>query len=371
MRVFSRAALEICQLLQWAPEIIHCHDWQTALIPLYLRTLYAWDRLFEKTRTLFTIHNLGYQGVFSSQILADLGLAEQAGLLYQEDLRAGTINFLKTGLLYAGMLSTVSPTYAREIQTEAHGFGLHPILSARWESLVGILNGVDYHEWDPATDTKIAANYTRKSLPEKAGNKAALLQGMGLPFDAEAPVFGIVSRLAHQKGFELIGEAMPAILGRHPARLVVLGSGEAQYEEMFTWLQRSFPQQVAFYRGYNDGLSHLIEAGSDMFLMPSRYEPCGLNQMYSLRYGTIPIVRNTGGLADTVRLYEPVSGEGTGFVFDHFTADGLRWAMEFALSVWPDKKAWRKLQRAGMACDYSWEHQSKLYVELYRRMAGR
>jgi starch synthase len=363
--VLTRAALEICQRWGWAPDVFHLHDWHTALLPLYLRTLYAWDRLFEGSRTLLTIHNLGHQGVFGADVLPELGLGADTGLLHQDDLRAGRISFLKTGLLLADRLSTVSPTYAREIQTPAYGFGLDGVLRARAADLAGILNGIDDTAWNPRTDPHLAARYSVKSLHRKEANKRALLEAVGLPWTKGVPVFGLVSRLTPQKGIDLLQEPLAELLAARDVRFVALGSGGAEYEAFLGGLEARFPGQARFRSGFSDPLAHLIEAGSDFFLMPSRYEPCGLNQMYSLRYGTAPIVRATGGLADTVRHFDAASGTGNGFVFEHFSPQGLRWALGEGLRVHADARAWRALQKNAMDEDFSWERRSPLYEALY------
>jgi len=338
-------------------------------LPLTLETRYAWDRLFAKTRTLLAIHNLNYQGIFRADILADTGLSDAAHLFHQDQLREGRVNFLLHGILYADGVSTVSPTYAAEIQTAAHGANLDPFLRARASTVVGILNGVDYGEWSPEHDALIPARYSAASMAGKATNKAALLARLELPHVPDVPVIGIVSRLAGQKGFALLEDVMPALLRRHGFQLVVLGSGEPRFERLFAGLAAAFPRQVGFHRGFSNELAHLIEAGADMFLMPSRYEPCGLNQMYSLRYGTVPIVHKTGGLADTVQLWDPRDRTGTGLVFDHYTGEGLRWAIEAALATYRDAAAWQALVANGMAANFSWDMQGKLYEELYRRLA--
>jgi len=368
--LLSRAAIESCQRMGWGPEVFHVHDWHTALVPLYLRTVYAWDRLFARTRTVLTLHNLGYQGVFGAQTLAELGLAEHAHRLHQEDLVQGKVSFLKTGLLHADALTTVSRTYAREIQTPEHGFGLDGLLRARADRLFGIVNGVDYGEWDPAHDPYIPHKYSPKGIAGKAKMKQALLEKIGLPHRKEAAVLGIVTRLTAQKGLDLLFDTLPEFLFHRDIRFVALGSGEERYESFLAWLQVSFPGKVWYYRGYNEELAHWIEAGSDIFLMPSRYEPCGLNQMYSLRYGTPPVVRRTGGLADTVELWNPVAQEGTGFPFEHFTPEGLRWAIDTALRVYEDSQAWKRLMANGMAKDFSWQRQVRPYEELYGRLIG-
>jgi len=368
--LLTRAAIESSQRTKWAPDILHCHDWQTALAPLFLKTVYRWDGLFEKTRTVLTIHNLGYQGTFDAAVLPDLGLGDGARLLHQEDLRAGKVGFLKTGLAYADALTTVSPTYAREIQTEKLGMGLDGVLRQRTSALVGILNGVDTREWDPGTDRHLTARYSAKSLWRKEKNKAALLQDLGLSYTKGVPVVGIVSRLSAQKGIELLDPTLPDLLHERDLRFVALGSGEPRLEQLLHGIQARFPGRACFYRGFSEELAHRIEGGADLFLMPSFYEPCGLNQMYSMRYGTAPVVRATGGLADTVQPYDPATGEGTGFVFEHFTTDGLRWALRLGLRVYEDTKAWRRLQLNGMAADFSWGERARQYEALYRRVAS-
>ncbi len=368
--LLSRAALDVCQWLQWGPDVLHCNDWHTALAPLYLKAAYGWDRLFAPTRTVLTIHNIGYQGVFGAGTVDELGLGVHRQLLHQGDLQAGKLNFLKTGVIYADALTTVSETYAREIQGADFGMGLQDLLRARSSWVIGIVNGIDTGEWDPATDPRIPYHYSSADLSGKRACKEHLLARLALAPTARAPLLGVVSRLTVQKGFELLPEVLPDLL-REDVRLAVLGSGEERYESYFHWLHGSNPGQVSFWAGYDDELAHQIEAGADFFLMPSLYEPCGLNQMYSLRYGTIPIVRRTGGLADTVEPYVPATGEGTGFLFDEFTAAAFRGALGTALATWRDPAHRERLIRNGMARDFSWEQQSRHYVELYRRLAAR
>ncbi len=363
-----RAGLEIFQRMQWAPDIVHSHDWPTALLPLYLRSVYAWDQLFASTRSVFTIHNLGYQGYVPADRVADLGLGEHQRLLHQKDLAEGHVSLLKTGLMFAHCLTTVSPTYAREIQEPDLGMGLDDLLRQRSSELVGILNGIDDQEWNPTIDPHLTMRYSRKSLWRKAKNKEALLNGMGLPYVKSVPLVGIVTRLTAQKGLDLVMEVAPELLRREQMQMIVLGSGEPRFEQFFRELQAAFPAQVCFYSGFSNELAHRIEAGSDMFLMPSRYEPCGLNQMYSLVYGTVPIVRRTGGLADTVEQFDPSTGRGTGFVFEHYTAQGLRWAMDMALRTYADPDAWSTLVQSGMAQDFSWETQAKRYLQVYEQL---
>lgn len=361
-------ALQAAQRMRFAPDIIHCNDWQSAMMPLILRTQYSWDRLFSSARTLLTIHNLNYQGGFTSAILPDLNLRGNEHLLHQELLHQGRINFLLHGIMYADAISTVSPTYAREIQTAEHGAGLDPFLRARSGSVVGILNGVDYDDWSPETDKHIPHRFSASDMAGKELNKRELLETLGLPYVPGVPLAGIVSRMAIQKGFDLIPEAVPPILAQRNLQLIVLGNGEGRLESIFANLQRAFPKQVVFHRGFSNPLAHMIEAGADLFVMPSRYEPCGLNQMYSLRYGTIPIVHRTGGLADTVAQWSPSRRTGTGFLFDHHDPAGLRWAIEAAMATYRDKDAWKQIVAQAMGQDFSWATQARAYESLFARM---
>ncbi|MBX3199048.1 MAG: glycogen synthase [Labilithrix sp.] len=372
--VLSWASLVICQRLGFRPDIVHANDWQTSLIPLLLKTMFAWDRLFAATRTVLTIHNIGHQGTFGASAVSDAGLADAAHHFHQDQLRDGRINFLLTGILYANAITTVSPTYAREIQTAEHGVGLDAFLRQRREILFGILNGIDEGEWSPETDTRIPQNYSADDLSGKEENKRALLEGAGLRYHPRVPVVGIVSRLAWQKGFDLCMSVLPRVLAKRQVQLVVLGTGEPQYEKFFSALAFQFPKQVAYKRGFSEPLAHLIEAGSDMFLMPSRYEPCGLNQMYSLRYGTPPIVHRTGGLADTVTPFDAGRRTGNGFVFDHFDESGLGFGVAHALATWgsgdgEDRERWRALQKNGMRTRLGWDERVNAYEMVYRMIA--
>ena len=367
----SRAAIEMCQQMGFAPDIFHCHDWHTALVPLYLKTLYAWDRLFARTRSVLTIHNIAFQGVFGADILHDMGLQDHRGSLHQDDLGHDRINFMKSGILYADLVTTVSPTYAREILGPEYGMGLQDLLRQRRDSLIGILNGVDYEEWNPRSDPLIPYTYDARATSGKKKNKLALMRELGLESSTDLPLVGMVTRLTGQKGLDLVQQVLPEMIGRRRLALAVLGSGESRYEQFFHSLQQTWRDRVCFFRGFNDRLAHWIEAGSDLFLMPSLFEPCGLNQMYSLRYGTPPIVRRTGGLADSVQLFEPDTGEGTGIVFNDYDAAGLRWAINYALRLYQDKRTWRKLMQNGMAMDYSWKKQGQVYVDLFRQLTGR
>jgi starch synthase len=367
---FTRAVFSCCQHMKWAPQILHCNDWHTAFAPLFLKALYDWDALFAATRTVLTIHNIGYQGPFSSTALPDLGLGARSFLLHQDDLRAGTINPLKHGIMYADAITTVSPTHAREITTDQYGMGMQHVLRARGGALTGILNGVDYEEWDPRHDRYLPQHFDADSLEAKGELKAAFLKRLGLDAAPNVPLAGIVTRLASQKGIDLMFESLPEVLRWRELSFVALGSGDAPYEGFFERLQQEFPGRVVYRRGYDEELAHWIEAASDLFLMPSLYEPCGLNQMYSLRYGTVPIVRRTGGLADSVEPYDSHTGSGTGIVFQDFNSEALEWALNTALDLYADPAHWLRMVRNGMSRDFSWEHQGAQYVELYRKLLG-
>ncbi len=359
--VLCRAALAIIRWL-FRPDIVHCHDWQAALVPVYMRHPFAGDPTFYGVRTLLTIHNLGYQGLFPREILPEIGLDDA---LYTSGVmecweQAG---LLKAGILTADHLSTVSKGYAREIQTSEYGFGLDDLLRARAGALTGILNGADYTEWSPETDTHIAARYSAGDLRGKIECKRDLLGEFGLPMDdLRRPVIGIVSRFAAQKGFDLIAAAAQGI-AREDLTLVALGAGDQSYEQLFRDLAEAHPKRIAVRIAYDNRLAHKIEAGSDMFLMPSQYEPCGLNQIYSLRYGTVPIVRATGGLDDTI-------DDATGFKFQEYSGDALLTAIRQALDAWKNLKAWQARMLAGMGKDFSWNASAAEYSDVYRRISG-
>jgi starch synthase len=369
--LLCRAVFESCQRLAWAPDVIHCNDWHTALIPLLRDTVYGWDALFRPTRTLLTIHNLGYQGLFPASTIERLGLAGWSASFDARDREAGRLNLLRTGVRHADAVSTVSPTYAREILGPELGMGLDADLRARPDGVAGILNGVDYAIWSPESDPHLPARYSAANLAGKRANKRALLELAGLDPDPGPPLAGIITRLVEQKGLDLCVAVLPELLETTDLRLVVLGQGQARYEQFFDLLANRKPRRVAFRRGQDETLAHRIEAGADLFLMPSRYEPCGLNQMFSLRYGTIPVVRRTGGLADSVRPYDRASDAGTGFVFDHFTPEGLRWALGLADETFSAGPRWRRLVLRAMAEDFSWARQARRYVELYERIERR
>jgi starch synthase len=366
----THAALACCQRMGFAPQVVHCNDWHTAFAPLLLRSVYAWDRLFHGAKTLLTLHNLGYQGQFGVGHAAEIGLDGAQHLLDYAETSQGRVNPLKEGILHADHLSTVSPTYAREIQTPEYGWGLDGTLRQRAGDITGILNGVDYEEWDPRHDRHLPLHFGPGKLGPKAELKGLLLQRTGLEPVANRPLVGMVSRMTLQKGFDLLFDTLPDLLASRDFAMAVLGSGDSRYEVFFTELQHRFPGRVTFHRGYSDELAHWIEAGADLFLMPSLYEPCGLNQMYSLRYGTVPIVRRTGGLADSVRHFDPATGEGTGIVFNDFDTGGVRWALETALDWHARPTLWRRLVNNGMAEDFSWRRQVGEYESLYERILG-
>jgi len=368
--VLQRAAFETCQRLKFAPQILHCNDWHTALMPLMLKTQYAWDNLFVDTRSLLSIHNIGYQGLFSSTTIGHANLAEHAAQLDAADLAQGRINWLKEGVRHAHRVATVSQTYAQEICAPIGGHGLDVALRTRGDDIAGILNGVDYDEWNPAIDALLPARYSADDLTGKMQVKRALLQRLQLHVRDDMPLIGMVSRLTPQKGFDLLFDTLPEILQQRELAIAILGSGETRYEDFFQQLAKRFPERVTFTQGYNEQLAHWIEAGSDMFLMPSMYEPCGLNQMYSLKYGTVPIVRRTGGLADSVQMWNSSTQQGTGIVFNDFDVPAIHWALHTALDAFKDRSAWLSLMRNGMAQNFSWDRQAREYVALYESMGA-
>src|SRR5437763_1412955 len=364
--LYSRAVLEASKILG-VPHIFHCHDWQSALVPVLLRTQYAEDPAFQDVGTVFTIHNMGYQGLFSPDTLPLLTLPWDLLTISKMEF-FGNVNFLKGGLVYSDFITTVSRKYSQEIQTTEYGFGLEGVLRDRAATVTGILNGVDYDEWNPAVDKLIAARYSPADLSPKALDKADLLATFGIKnADPKLPVIGIVSRFAAQKGFDLIAQVMDR-LAREDMILIVLGTGDKDYEDMFLRLQKQFPHKIAVKVAYDNAIAHKIEAGADMFLMPSRYEPCGLNQIYSLKYGTVPIVRATGGLDDTIEPWDARTGRGTGFKFSEYSGEALLLTIRQALQAYRDKPVWQKLMRAGMAKDFSWNASAKEYVRLYERI---
>lgn len=363
--LFCRATLEACHQAVWTPDVLHAHDWQGALSIVYLKTLFSSHPPWTTVPALFTVHNVGYQGIFPATSFSRLGLPWSE---YRPDRLEfhGQINLLKGGLIYADLLSTVSPTYAHEILTSEFGEGLEGVLQERKERLFGILNGIDYDAWNPATDPHLPAHYSAKDLDGKKACKSALQREMKF-LARDVPLFGLISRLADQKGIDLILDVLPKLLALD-VQIVILGVGDPGYHARLTELSELYSGKLAVRLSFDEGLAHRIEAGADMFLMPSRYEPCGLNQLYSLRYGTVPIVRKTGGLADTVAPYLPGHAEtATGFVFESPHPEVLLSTIFLALEVYRDRKQWTELMRRGMQQDFSWRRSARQYVELYER----
>jgi starch synthase len=368
---FSRAAVEGLKRFQERFDILHAHDHQAAWAPCFVRTHDAYELAFDELATVFTIHNLGYQGIHDPWVLALAGFG--AELFYPASPFEfwGRVNYMKVGLEFSDLITTVSPRYAREIQTSGEfGWGLEGVLARRREDLLGILNGIDDGYWNPATDPYLPQRYDAKSLESKASVTRALCRRMGLPEDGRLPVIGMVSRLAEQKGFDLVEQAKNELL-RLEARFVVLGSGHPRYQEMLKTLAAAHPERFAYQAGYDEPLAHLIEGGADLYLMPSRYEPCGLNQMYSMRYGTPPVVRSTGGLADTVQEFDPLTGEGTGFLFQRFEAGEMIAALRRALAVRKQPELWQRIRRNGMAKDFSWRASAQAYDRVYSEARNR
>ncbi|MFH1862087.1 MAG: glycogen/starch synthase, partial [bacterium] len=363
--LFARSVLEISKILYWQPDIIHCNDWQSATIPLFLKTLYRDDDFFNATRTVLSIHNLGYQGNFPASTFSLTGLPESMFYPMSPIEFYNLFSFLKAGISYSDLITTVSETYAQEIQSDPEfGCGLEGVLADRSAELFGILNGVDNEIWNPTKDQQIVRNYSQDDLDGKEENKKALLDQCGMKYNASTPVIGIISRLADQKGFDLLAAVFDQIANLK-MQMVVLGTGDEKYHQLFQQAQKQHPDKFSINIIFNDQLAHRIEAGSDVFLMPSRYEPCGLNQMYSLIYGTVPIVRATGGLADTVIDVNENPRKGNGFVFHEYDALQLLDTIQRALTYYKDSKKWRSLQIRGMSQDFSWSNSAKKYVDIY------
>ena len=361
---FSWASIELAKQL-WKPDVFHCHDWQSALVPVLLRTQCGSDPDLRELPVVLTVHNMGYQGLFPRETMKRAGLPESLFNLNGLEFY-GQVNYLKGGLLYADYLTTVSRKYAQEIQTAEYGHGLEGVVQSRSGRLAGILNGADYTVWDPAHDKLIAAQYSAQDLSGKQRCKKDLLQQFRLPpGNLERPLAGIVSRFADQKGFDLLEEIADELLEEELV-IVALGAGQARHERKLRQLAQRYPARMAVKISYDNTLAHKVEAGADLFLMPSRYEPCGLNQIYSLRYGTVPVVRATGGLDDTIEAYDPRSGQGTGFKFQEYSGPALLQAVREALTVYGDPSAWRRLQTSGMAKDFSWKASASEYGRLYQ-----
>ena len=365
---FCRAALNALPLLQFQPDIIHAHDWQSGMVPALLRIQYQHLPFFAPIRTVFTIHNLQYQGIFSIGDVQDiLGLGDS--LFTNDKLECfGCANFMKAGLVYADEITTVSPSYAEEIQTAYYGERMDGLLRARNNHLSGVLNGIDVKEYDPANDPLLPARYTAEDLSGKAECKRALQEELGLEQKADTPVIAIISRLSNQKGLDLVDRVIGEIM-EEDAQLVVLGMGDAKYVNLFSWAEQRYPGRVAARFRMDRALAHRIYAGADIFLMPSQFEPCGLSQMIALRYGTLPVVRETGGLRDTVLSYNEANGAGNGFTFFNYNAHDMLYTLRRACFFYHQQKdVWQLLQRRAMGGDYSWSHSAETYLSLYRDM---
>lgn len=364
---FCRALLEALKKAGWIPDIIHANDWQTGLLATYLATLYRDDPFYAHVKTVFTIHNLAYQGTFPAESFTRLGIPQD--LFYPTGPFEfwGKVNFMKSAISYADVISTVSEQYAVEIQSsEEYGCGLEGVLRSRNKDLYGIVNGVDYSEWSPSKDRLIPYKYYPSNLSGKKKNKVELINRLGLPFREDVPLVGMITRLADQKGLDLVAAAAEDIF-ELDLQMVVLGTGDRRYHDLFRKLEVAYPDRLKALLTYDNEMAHWIEAGADLFLMPSRYEPCGLNQLYSLKYGTLPIVRATGGLADTIIDVDAQTGTGTGFVFEKYDPEEMLDAVRRAVSLFARKRIWRKLMKEAMSQDFSWQRSAEKYVGLYRK----
>ncbi len=367
--LLARSVFELVQKLGWVPDVIHCNDWQCALVPAYLKTMYKNDPVFKNIKTLFTVHNLGFQGIFPKTTFAKTELPKEVnsekGILHK-----GNVNYLKAGLVYSDMINTVSEAYAKEIASgKEFGAGLEDILSKRKKDLFGVINGIDETIWHPEIDNKIAKRYSAKNLDDKIENKKALADNFNFTFKKEVPVLGMISRLYDNKGMDLLEKAFPDLM-KMDIQLVLLGTGDKKYHKFFTTMASKYHDKFSCYIGFDDELAHLVEAGCDMFLMPSKFEPCGLNQMYSLVYGTVPIVRKTGGLADTVQKFNPKNNTGNGFVFEKYSAKDFISEIKAAIKIFSTAPAvWKTIMLNGMASDFSWMNSTKKYVDYYKKLA--
>jgi starch synthase len=367
---FSRAVLVLAQHLGFSPDIIHHHEWQTGLISAYLQSVYRENPFFSQTAVVFTIHNLAYQGLFRKEKLSLTGLPPEMynpeGLEFWE-----RINLMKAGIVYGDVINTVSKKYSEEIQTPEFGYGLDGILRKRGQDLYGILNGVDYQDWDPAHDPHLAAHYSLNNMEGKKKCKRDLLKEFGLPASLEkAPILGVISRLADQKGFDLLAQILEELF-RLDVGFVLLGTGEKKYHDLFAEVGQKYPKKAGIRIAYDDRLAHKIEAGADLFLMPSKYEPCGLNQIYSLRYGTIPVVRATGGLDDTITHYDPSTGKGNGFKFKSYDAKELLEQIKRAIALYHQPEHWKQIQQNAITADFSWQRSAEAYLDLYHQALAR
>ena len=366
---FSRGVLERCKIEGFQPDIIHCNDWQTALVPVYLNTLYKYDPFFAKTKVLCTIHNLAYQGVFSKDEFPKMGLD---WVLFTIEFFEfyGKVNLMKAGIVYADAVSTVSPTYAKEILTKEFGCGLEGVLKNREKALYGILNGLDYTAWDPATDKKIFRKYSVQTIDDRHVNKEKLQKEAGLKIDRDIPMIGLISRLADQKGLDLVAKIIDELLNLK-VQFILLGTGDNRYHLLFEKMAKVHSKNTSINLRFDATLAQKIYAAADLFLIPSRYEPCGLGQMISFRYGAIPVVRETGGLKDSVKEFSLKTKEGDGFTFSEYRADHLFAAIKRALTLYKNRAVWAELVKKVMTLDFSWEASSKEYIDLYQKILGK
>lgn len=364
---FSRKILELLKEIDFKPDIIHCNDWQTALVPVYLKEAFGTESFYSGIKTVLTIHNIAYQGLFSKSEFHKTGLPWDYFTMHRLEFY-DMVNILKGGLVFADVITTVSPAYAKEIQTPEFGYGLNGLLSGRRDSLFGIINGIDYNEWDPAKDKELKYHFSLSKLEGKYKDKSALQKKAGLAQRADAPLIAVISRLADQKGLDLVSQIIHSLLGMD-VQFILLGTGEERYHRLFEGIKKKFSGKASINLKFDALLAKEIYAGADMFLMPSRYEPCGLGQIICLRYGTIPIVRNTGGLADTITEYDPKTTRGNGFVFDAYDAGELFNAVKRALDIYKQRGLWNKLVANAMKCDFSWDSSAKKYLELYKKIA--
>jgi len=364
---FCQETLKLIKKIKFKPDVIHCNDWQTALIPVYIKTKFADDHFYKNIKTVFTIHNLGYQGLFPKEEMPITGLDDK--LFSVDGLEFyGKVNLLKGGLLFSDKITTVSPTYAKEIQAKEFGCGLEGVLKTRQKDLLGILNGINYEEWDPQKNKHLVKNYGLEDIDGKYENKAELQKICSLEKARKKPVLGIVTRLADQKGLDILAEVIEKVV-QMPVQFVLLGTGDQRYHVLFEKISKKY-KNTSIHLTFNAELAYKIYAGSDIFLMPSHYEPCGLGQLISLKFGTVPLVRKTGGLADTVVDYTISPSKGNGFVFSEYTAEALWETINRALTVYKNSSSWKKLIKRGMKSDFSWGKSAKEYVKLYKNITG-
>ncbi|MBE2254636.1 MAG: glycogen synthase GlgA [Ignavibacteria bacterium] len=367
---FCKAVLEVLEILQWKPDIIHCNDWQTGLIPFFIKTLYKDNPHISDIKTVFTIHNLAYQGNFPKSTFKKTDLSED---FFSDNTVKfhDKFSYLKAGIKYADKVTTVSQKYAEEIRTDKeYSSGMEDVLNERKKDLVGILNGIDNSVWNPSFDKVIDYRYTYQEIPLKYENKRELLEKHKLTYDENIPLIGIISRLVDQKGFDLIVDAFDEIM-KENIQMIILGTGEEKYQKFLMKMKKKYNDKLIIHIGFDEELAHKIEAGSDMYLMPSKFEPCGLNQMYSLKYGTVPIVRNTGGLSDTVTNYKDAK-KGNGFLFEKYDAKEMVKTIKTAVNIYQnDRKLWYGLMKNGMALDFSWNLSAKKYMDLYKQICNK